>query len=165
MKFQVGDTVMHWNHGLGQIMGLEKREVMGESQLYYVVQIRDFNVWVPADKMLADRMRSPTPAAAFKKLLTILTGPAEILPDDRHERKSQLRARMADGSAAAMCHVIRDLSARQDGKSLNDDDASTLKRASSMLLGEWEYSLKISPTQAEEELHRLLKRSSARAGA
>jgi CarD family transcriptional regulator len=165
MKFQVGDTIMHWSHGLGHITGLEEREVMGESQLYYVVQMQDFNVWVPADKMLAGRLRPPTPAPAFKKLLAILSGPAEVLPDDRHERKSLLRARMSGGTAESICHVIRDLAGRQEVKTLNDDDMSTMKRASGMLLGEWVYSLKIPPTQAEDDLHRLLKTSPVRAGA
>ncbi len=164
MKFQVGDTIMHWSHGLGQITGLEEREVMGETQLYYVVQIQDLNVWVPADKMLAGRMRPPASAAAFKRLLAILSGPADTLPDDRHERKTLLRARMADGNAASMCHVIRDLSSREEKKTLNDDDVSTLKRACSMLLGEWVYALKVPMPQAEDELHRLLKQSPARKG-
>ncbi len=162
MKFEVGHTVMHWNHGLGQITGLEEREVMGESQLYYVVKIQDLSIWVPADKMLAGRMRLPTPARTFKKLLAILSGPAQTLPDDRHERKTHLHARMSDGTAASICHVVRDLTTREEVKSLNDDDKATLQRARAMLLGEWGYSLKISPAEAENDMHRLLKQSSAR---
>ena len=164
MNFQVGDTVMHWNHGLGQIKGLEERIVSGESQLYYAVQIQDINIWVPADAMLASRLRHPTTAPAFKKLLTILSGPAETLPVDRHERKTLLRTKMASGEAVSVCHVIRDLTSFEGEKSLNDDDHSTLKRARAMLLGEWEYTLKIPPAQAEKELQELLNKPGINTG-
>lgn len=157
MKFQVGDTVMHWRHGLGQIIDLEELSVMGKSQLCYVVQIRDLSIWVPADALLQDRLRVPVSAAAFKKLFGILSGPAESLPEERHERKSRLSTRLADGTAASRCQVIRDLTTRSVAKSLNDDDRSTLQRARSMLVAEWGYSLQIPPAQAEDELSRLLK--------
>src|SRR5512140_1029455 len=127
MTFQVGDTVMHWNHGLGRITGMEEREVMGESQLYYVVKIQDLNVWVPADSLLASRLRMPTSAPAFKKLFAILGGPADTLPGDRHERKSHLHTKMTGGNAESICHVIRDLTALEETKPLNDDDKSTLR--------------------------------------
>ncbi|HEX8990227.1 MAG TPA: CarD family transcriptional regulator [Anaerolineales bacterium] len=159
MNFQVGDTVMHWNHGLGQIRGLEERKVSGESQLYYAVQIQDINIWVPADAMLASRLRRPTSAPAFKKLLPILGGPAEALPIERHERKTLLRTKMASGDAGSLCHVIRDLTSREKEKPLNDDDRSTLKRARLMLLREWGYSLQVPLAQAEDELQELLSHS------
>src|SRR5512142_1718204 len=99
MKFQVGDTVMHWNHGLGQIMGVEEQEVMGESQRYYVGKFQTLSVWVPADKLLASRLRQPTSAPAFQRPFAILSGPAQTLPGDRRERKSELPTRMGDGNA------------------------------------------------------------------
>lgn len=160
MNFQVGDIVFHWSYGLGQITGLEERAVGGENQLYYVVKIQDLNIWVPADKMVASRLRLPTPARAFKKLFAILGGPAGMLPDDRRERKSHLHERMAGGSAEAICRVIRDLTTLEEAKSLNDDDKSMLKRARTLLLGEWGYSLEMPPAQAEASLYQLLKQPS-----
>ena len=157
MNFQAGDTVMHWSHGLGQITGEEERSVNGENKLYYVVKIQDFKVWVPEDELLAGRLRLPTSAAAFRRLFAILSGAAQMLPDDRHERKTQLHSRMATGNAESICHVIRDLSTLEQKKTLNDDDKSTLTRARKMLLGEWEYSLKLLPAQAEDDLSQLLQ--------
>ena len=161
MNFEVGDTVMHWNHGLGQIMALEERRVMGESQLYYAVQIQDIKIWVPADALLAARLRLPTSAQAFRQLLAILAGPAGKLPPDRHARKSELHTKMTDGKATSWCHVIRDLTTLQAEKALNEDDRSTLKRARAMLVREWGYSLKVPVAQAEDELQQLLTPSPA----
>ncbi len=161
MKFQVGDTVMHWNYGLAQITGMEERLVTGTSQLYYVLKIKDLSVWVPADKAAGDRMRLPTSARSFKKLLAVLGGSADELSDDRRERKLQLRAKMSDGTAESICHVLRDLTTRELNRTLNDDDRATLERARGMLLGEWVYALHVPPDKAEHDLHKILKPTAA----
>jgi CarD family transcriptional regulator len=161
MEFHVGDTVMHWSHGLGQVMAKEERQVVGQNRLYYMVKIQDINIWVPVDEMLAGRLRPPTAASAFQKLFAILSGPAQTLPVDRRERKTNLHTRMAAGNAESLCHVIRDLSALVRERALNEDDKMTLRHARSMLLGEWGYSLKIPPAQAEDSLGQLLEVPSA----
>jgi CarD family transcriptional regulator len=164
MEFKVGDKVMHWKHGLGEIVGVEARDMAGERQLYYEVKIQDFSVWVPADEMLSNRLRLPANAAAFKELLGILSKPAQPLPEDRQQRKSLLNKEMTTGDAASMCHVLRDLTSFAEQRPLNYDDKAALKRARSMLLGEWEYSLGIPSGQAEGELHGLLKAAPVRTG-
>ncbi len=157
MKFRVGDMVMHWNHGLGQITGLEERKLTGQSQLYYALKIRDLSIWVPADGQAAGRMRAPTSSRSFKKLFAVLGGPAATLPDDRRERKTQLHTRMSDGTADSICQVIRDLTRRGEGRTLNDDDRLTLDRARALLVAEWAYALDVPPAQAEHDLHAMLK--------
>jgi RNA polymerase-interacting CarD/CdnL/TRCF family regulator len=57
--------------------------------------------------------------------------------------------------------VIRDLTTLEEEKSLNEDDRSILKRARTMLLREWGYSLKVPLAQAEDELQELLSHSPA----
>lgn len=153
MKFNEGDPVMHWSYGIGQIVRLEERALSGPKTLYYAVQVGDMTVWVPADEKLGSRLRSPTSEAGFKKLLTILTGPGEPLPDDRHERRTQLLELLKDGHAESLCKIIRDLSA---SAKKNDNDQSLLRQAQNTLLGEWEFVLSITHAQAELELRSLL---------
>ncbi len=158
MNFHDGDTVMHWTYGLGQIVRLEERDLYGSKSLYYAVQVKDMMVWVPADDQLESRLRFPTPKNRFKRLLALLTGPSEKLPEDRLERKSILLKLLTDGRPESLCQIIRDLSAYQKQKvgPLNNNDHSILKQSRSTLLGEWGFVLSISPAQAEFELHRLL---------
>jgi CarD-like/TRCF RID domain len=47
MNFQVGDTVIHWSYGLGQITGMEERSLTGTSQLYYVLRTTELSIWAP----------------------------------------------------------------------------------------------------------------------
>jgi len=156
MNFREGDTVMHWTYGLGQIVRLEERDLSGSKALYYAVQIRDLTVWVPADKELGSRLRSPTSKSGFKQLLAILSGPGEQLPEDRQERRTRLLELLKDGRTASLCQIIRGLSAYRKIKPLNDSDQSIMKQSQSALLGEWGFVLSVTPAQAELELHRLL---------
>lgn len=156
MDFRVGDSVMHWTYGLGQVVGLEERVLSGKKNLYYVVKIRELTVWVPADGNLVNRLRPPTTPAGFKQLFAILASPGETLPDDRQERKVQLVDQLKDGRAETLCRVIRNLSAYQRVRPLNDNDQSLMKRTRDALIDEWGFALSILPAQAETELRHLL---------
>ncbi|MBN2386247.1 MAG: hypothetical protein JXB85_04450 [Anaerolineales bacterium] len=156
MDIHVGDRVMHWTYGLGQVVGFETRDLAGKTALYYAVRVRDLTIWVPADGKLDDRLRPPTSASGFASLFSILRGPGEPLPPDRHERKLQLVERLKDGRAESICRVIRDLAAYQQERSLNEHDQQLMKRAREALVAEWGYSLSILPAQAESELRLLL---------
>ena len=158
MNFHKGDTVMHWTYGIGQILNLEERALAGSKAIYYVVQVRDMTVWVPADKKVTSRLRAPFSKPRFQRLLAILSSPSEPLPEDRLQRKTRLLELLSDGHPESLCQVVRDLSAyqKQLGKPMNDNDQMILKQSRNTLLGEWGFVLSITHAQAEHELHRLL---------
>jgi RNA polymerase-interacting CarD/CdnL/TRCF family regulator len=162
MNFYKGDMVMHWSHGIGQIVNLEERALAGSKTIYYVVQMQDMTVWVPADSKVGSRLRPPTPKSRFQPLLAILSSPSERLPADRVERKTHLLALLQDGSPESLCQVIRDLSAyhKQLGKPMNDNDQMVLRQARNTLLGEWGFVLDMTHAQAEYEMYRLLTSAS-----
>jgi len=158
MRFHVGDRVVHWSHGLGEVVGVEERDLTGEKKTYYVVKIQELSVWVPNDEYLAKRLRAPTGRAAFDQLFAILGGQAHSLPEDRHERKVQLRKKLEGGSAEDTCRVIRDLTSFEKKRPLNLDDQGVLRRAEAALRDEWVYALSVAPADAQAELRRLLGR-------
>jgi len=158
MNFHKGDMVMHWTHGIGQIVNLEERALSGLKTIYYVVQLRDMTVWVPADSKVGSRLRPPTSKLRFQRLLAILSSPSEPLPEDRLERKTHLLELLKGGRLESLCEVIRDLSAyqKQQTRPMNDNDQMILKQSRNTLLGEWAFVLSITHAQAEHELYRLL---------
>ena len=156
MNFHEGDSVMHWTHGLGKIVQLEERTLAGEKILYYAIQIGDMTIWVPADDMLETRLRPPTEADEFQRLMGILLSAGEPLPIDRLERRKLLLERVKDGRTESLFRVIRSLATHRHRQPLNDNDEALLKRTRKMLLGEWSFTMSISLAEAEHELHRLL---------
>ena len=158
MNFHKGDTVMHWTYGIGQIVNLEERALSGSKTIYYVVQVRDMTVWVPADSNVRSRLRSPTSKVRFRQVLNILSSPSKPLPEDRLERKTHLLELLKGSRLESLCEVIRDLSAyqKQQTRPMNDNDQMILKQSRNTLLGEWAFVLSITQAQAEHELHHLL---------
>jgi hypothetical protein len=103
MNFHKGDTVMHWTHGIGQIVNLEERDLAGSKTIYDVVQVRDMTVWGPADGKVKSRLRSPIPKPRFQRLLAILSSPSEPLPEDWLERNNRLQELLQDGRPESLC--------------------------------------------------------------
>lgn len=165
MMFQVGDRVVHWAHGPGEIIQIDEKELAGRRQEYYVVQIRDMMLWVPVTGSYdgngnnggnGGSLRRPTPADDFERLFKILTGPADVLTDDRMERKTLLLERLKDGTLESVCLVIRDLVNHGRVKKMNDYDSAILERARNFLLNEWSVALAIPLSQAAMELQELI---------
>jgi|PlaIllAssembly_1097288.scaffolds.fasta_scaffold303167_2 RNA polymerase-interacting CarD/CdnL/TRCF family regulator len=157
MDFQTGDRVMHATYGLGHVQAIEKHTVNETTGMYYMIQTADLTIWVPADGTMKNRLRYPTTATRFKKMLALLSSPAESLPGDRRQRYVLLLALLNDGGIEPLCKVIRDLTAHRRANSWNEYDNALMKRASKALIGEWSASLSITPREAEMEYHRLLE--------
>jgi len=156
MSFQVGDQVIHWMYGLGEIIQLDEKELSGKTDKYYVVQTNDLMLWVPLNETGENCLRFLTPERDFQKLFRILASPAEPLSPDRFVRKTQLTERLQDRTLASVCRVVRDLVYYKRTKKINENDQSTLARTRAFLLNEWSVALSVPVQQAEQELRNLL---------
>jgi RNA polymerase-interacting CarD/CdnL/TRCF family regulator len=156
MNIHVGDTVIHWTYGIGQVQKIEERTLFDHNVQYYMIQVSDLVVWVPVDSQLENRLRIPTTKTGFELLASILSAPGEPLPENSYERMKKVLEMLKDGRAESVCRVIRDLRAHQHVHSLNENERSLLKRLQRILLGEWSYSLAITPAQAEMDMQHLL---------
>ena len=156
MTFQVGDTVIHSVHGLGEVVNIEERMIHEHIRNCYVVQTHNLTVWVPIENGEQHSLRSPCSKREFKSLFRVLNGPCEPLPEDRLERKRLLLGLLKDGQLKSIFRVVRDLSSFANKKKLSDEDKAILERASNSLLTEWVFSLGTPLNQARQEMGELL---------
>ena len=156
VKYKIGDTIIHWTHGLGTIVAIEKKDMDGVTQQYFVVKFELFKVWVPVEEANEGSIRFPADSIQFKLLFDILRMPGELLPEFQYQRKLELRERMQKMSLGGLCHVIRDLKDRSRMHTLNQNDSSVLLRAEANLLDEWVLSLGTERAHAQSELEVLL---------
>jgi RNA polymerase-interacting CarD/CdnL/TRCF family regulator len=156
MDFQVGDQVVHSSYGPGEIVQMDEKVLSGHKHKYYVVQIKDLTLYVPADEETNTSLRTPTPASQFKSLFAIMSGAGDALSENRLERKAQLTEIMRDGTLVSICRVIRDLTYYSRTKKLSETDAALLERARNFLLTEWQVSLDVPYSKAEQDLRQLL---------
>lgn len=156
MYFNIGDKVIHWTHGLGEVVHIEEKTILSEPKKCYVVRTPELMIWIPVDDLQQCSLRLPTPPNEFVNLIAILTSPCQTLSEDRVERKNQLMAQMRDGQLASVCRVIRDLMHYGRAAKLNDHERSILDRAMNSLLTEWTYSLNMPLNQAQTAISNLL---------
>jgi RNA polymerase-interacting CarD/CdnL/TRCF family regulator len=154
--FQVGDQVIHWVYGLGEIIQLDEKVLSGKSSKYYVVQMSNMTLWVPMNEAGEHHLRFPTQAKDFTKLVNILASPGESLPPDRHARRMHLTTLLEDGSLASICRVVRDLEHYKKDNKTNEYDHTILERARDSLVTEWSVALSMPVQQVEYELSKLL---------
>ncbi len=157
MDYQIGDTVIHWTHGLGKVIGIDEKNMAGAIQQYYVVEVEFLKLWVPVGEAMGGAIRLPAESAQFMRLFDILRMPGNKLPDQKYQRKLELRERMQKRTLESLCHVIRDLSDLSRQHALNPDDAAVLYRAEEHLLDEWVLSLGTDRSEALSELERMLR--------
>jgi RNA polymerase-interacting CarD/CdnL/TRCF family regulator len=156
MNYAVGDQVVHWSFGLGEIVQVDEKVLSGKSNQYYVVQMNNLTIWVPVSEKGERSLRSLTAAGDFQKTIRLLAGPGEPLPVDRFQRKTYLAEMMQDGTLESLCRLVRDLTFFKRLKKVNDTDNTILDRARKMLVNEWGVTLAVPTIQAERAMNELL---------
>lgn len=157
MNYAVGDTVVHWTHGLGTVIAIDQMDLAGKMQQYYVVEVNLLKLWVPVEEASGGSIRLPTESVTFRLLFDILRMPGKGLPEKHQQRKIVLRERMQKRTLEGLCHVIRDLTDRSRHHTLNENDAAVLYRAEEHLLDEWVFSLGAERSHALRDLEVLLR--------
>lgn len=158
ISFKVGDQVIHWVHGYGEITEVDNKIIAGQTRLYFEVQLRNLTLYLPVDENIGKFLRYPTPAGNFDNLFQILKSPGQPLPADRFERQTYLLGKLSEGNLESVCAVIRDLSSQKQVAKMNESDHSILSRARATLLNEWSGVLSVPVELAEIELNGLLKK-------
>jgi RNA polymerase-interacting CarD/CdnL/TRCF family regulator len=156
-SFQIGDRVIHWAYGPGEILQLDEKTLSGRTRQYYKVKMSNLMLWVPVEQTDDSSLRPPTPKKDFEGLFQILSSTGKSLPSDRNERRLLLIERLKDHDLASICGVIRDLTLHKQVNKMNESDTATLERSRDFLTYEWSEAFLIPVGQAEKELTKLLE--------
>jgi CarD family transcriptional regulator len=145
-------------HGGGIIEAIEEKEVLGESQLYYVVNIvhRNIQVMVPIDKTAKVGMRRIVDPEKLDNVLTTFhDGETDttIIGNQRH-RANMFKIKSGDIYECA--EVIRDLVRINNKKKLGMTEKNLLDNARQILISEVVLVKGILPEQAAELVDRVI---------
>ena len=158
--FSIGDRVVHPQHGVGEVAKLEDREFEpGVRRRYYEISIPGGStVWVPLDLPVSG-LRKLAGRSEIVRCRKILESHPAPLTDDWRIRQSELAARLKQGTIAAHCKVVRDLSAYGAHKPISGTIAAFLKAAQDVLCQEWAIVEGITLSEAVHEISCLLDKS------
>jgi CarD family transcriptional regulator len=159
MIFKVGDRVVHPQYGVGSVVKLDVREFEpGKMRRYYEISIPGGStVWVPVD-LATSGLRKLTARSEITRCRQILSSPANPLTEDSRLRQSDLSTRLKQGTIAAQCEVVRDLSAHGEHKPISGTIAAFLQSAQNVLCQEWAIVEGITQADAAAEIGVLLEK-------
>lgn len=155
--FDIGDTVVHPQHGVGRVAKLEEREFeRGNIRKYYEISMPGGSIiWVPVDG--ADTtLRRVARKSEIVRCREILRSRPLPLTQDGRIRQSELVARLKSCTIAAQCEVVRDLAAFVSHKPAYGTITGFLETIQDVLYQEWAVVEEISIFEATSEINSLL---------
>ncbi|MGE5463196.1 MAG: CarD family transcriptional regulator [Syntrophothermus sp.] len=155
--FEIGDTVVHPQHGVGCIVKLEDREFeRGTIRKYYEISMSDAStVWVGVD-MPDSGLRQLAHKNELAHCREILLAQPEPLIEDGRVRQSKLVAQLKQGTIVTQCEVVRDLYAFVSHKPAYGTMPAFLEALLRALCQEWALVEGITTVEATSEIHSLL---------
>jgi CarD family transcriptional regulator len=159
--FEIGERVVHPQHGVGQVIKLEDREFeRGHSIRYYEIDIPGGStVWVPVEQSRSG-LRKLASKNDLDQCREILKAPPLPLTDDGRVRQSALVDHLRQGTIAAQCEVVRDLSAFVAHKPAYGTIPAFLEAMLRVLSQEWAIVEEITVPDAMFEISTLLENRS-----
>ena len=159
MAFKIGERVVHPQYGVGHVAKLEDREFEpGVMRRYYEIAIPGSTLWVPAD-LPTFGLRKLTIRSEIERCRQILSSRPSPVGEDARQRQSELSARLKEGTIAAQCEVVRDLSAFGAHKPISGTIAAFLRVTQDVLCQEWAAVEEITLAEAVAEVSLLLEKS------
>jgi RNA polymerase-interacting CarD/CdnL/TRCF family regulator len=159
MIFEIGDQVVHPQHGVGQVVKMEDKEFeIGVVRRYYEISMRGGStVWAPVDLGTVG-LRKPAGRSEIARCRKILVSRPAPLPEDSRSRQANLLARLRQGTISTFCEVVRDLYAYGEHKSLYGTIAGFFRVTKDVLCQEWAVVEGITHAEAVDEVDALLEK-------
>ena len=160
MIFNIGDPVVHPQHGVGHVVNLEEREFgPGVTRRYYEVSIPGGStLWVPFDPPSFGLRKLAAPSDIEHCRHILVSHPAPLAGDSR-SRQADLANRLKDGTICTQCEIVRDLYAHGEHRSLYGTIAGFYRQTQNVLCLEWALVEGITLPEAVNEINTLLEKS------
>jgi len=146
--FQVGDKIFYPMHGGGIISAIEEKEVLGETNLYYILNLfhRNMQVMIPADKQAR---------LGIRPIITFHAGETDLtIPTSRRPRQNLEKIRC--GSIIQSAEVIRDLVRIGSHKKLGAVEQSMLNNLLQLFISEVILVHDITPEEASAMVDQVI---------
>jgi CarD family transcriptional regulator len=136
--YAVEDWLAHTYYGIGQIKGIEVKDISGASVDYFRIQTSDSTFWVPVDRMDSEKMRPVATLEEFELVIAILQRPPKAMSADHKARKTHMERVQEQNMPEEMARLMRDLRARQRDKGKYSlDENKAVRTLRQRLVDEW----------------------------
>jgi CarD family transcriptional regulator len=159
-EFVIGDKAVYPSQGVAEITGIEKKEVFGRIQRFYVLQAMDsgLRILVPVDKADQVGLRRVAGENEIEEVLDILRD-KEIHIDRQtwNRRYRGFMEKIKSGSLFEVAEVFRDLYRLKGMKPLSFGERRMLDTAKGLIVQELSVARAAEAQKVEQELERIFR--------
>ena len=153
--FKVGDMAVYPSHGVGKIVSIETKEIMGNKQIFYSIKISEtgMRIMVPEEKFKAIGVRPIITKDEADTVLGILNK-KDIKIDNQtwNRRYREYMEKIKTGSVFEIAEVLRDLFLLKVDKELSFGERKMLDTARNLLVTELALATKQNERTMEEQV-------------
>jgi CarD family transcriptional regulator len=156
--FKVGDKAVYPGQGVGEVMGIEHKEVAGQRQSFYVLRILDngMKIMIPMNKVGSVGLREIIGDKEVRKVYSILRE-KEVSVDSTtwNRRYREYMDKIKTGSVFEIAEVLRNLLLLKADKVLSFGERKMLDTARSLLIKELAIAKDCDEQDVETELRKI----------
>jgi CarD family transcriptional regulator len=156
--FKVGDKAVHPSHGVGEVTAIEKREIGGSSQNFYILKILDnaMKVMVPTSAATQVGLRAIMSDKEANNILSTMRAREVAVDVQPWSRRFRVYTEMIkSGSPVEIAKVLRDMNRLKFDKDLSFGERRLLDQARSLLLKELAFAKKKTEAEMAEEIKKI----------
>ncbi len=136
--FKVGDKVVYPMHGAGVIEGIEEKEILGESQQYYILRLptKNMKVMLPTNNIEQLGLRDVVSETAVPAVLKKLSGEQSEMSSNWNRRYRNNMEKVKTGDILDVAEVVRDLELMDRDRGLSTGERKMLANTKQILVSE-----------------------------
>lgn len=164
--FNIGDKVVYPMHGAGIIEAIEEKEILGESQPYYVMRmpVGDMKVMIPMSKVESIGLREVVDEETISKVIERLANGSSDGSSNWNRRYRANLDKMKSGDIHDLADVVRCLMLREKEKGLSTGERKMLDNARQILISEMVLAKEMDEPQALGLLDKIILSESGASG-
>lgn len=136
-RFNVGDWIVHYYHGVGQVKDVVEKGLDGNEKTFYKVSTRDIEYWIPIEDEDSEHLEPIRSKRDFEKALEILASCPEPIAKHHRTRKKRIHDRWMDGDLMSRAKLMRDLNGRLKLEKLSFSEKQVLEKVRQYFINEW----------------------------
>jgi CarD family transcriptional regulator len=156
--FKVGDHAVYPGHGVGKVVAVEVKEIMGTKLEFYSVQILEtgLKIMVPKSSVVQVGLRPIISEEEAGKVIAILKiKDVKIDTQTWNRRYREYMEKIKTGSVYEIAEVLRDLFLLKADKELSFGERKMLDNARGLLMKELTLAVKNEALTQEEEVRQI----------
>ncbi|MDD2390844.1 MAG: CarD family transcriptional regulator [Desulfobacterales bacterium] len=139
-KFKAGDLAVYPAHGVGRIVGIESREINGEKQDFYIMNVLENNmvIMIPTLNVVSVGLRDLIRECEIPKIYDLMKTKHDPYPDNQtwNRRYREYMEKIKTGSLFDVAEVFRDLYLLKSTKDLSFGERKLFDTAHGLLVKE-----------------------------